>query len=382
AEWYRTRDYNFLALSDHNVLAEGVRYMDHAAIVKRGGTAVMEKYLARFGKHWVETRGEPGNKDYQIRLKPLNEFRSLIEERGKFLLMSSEEISDSVNRKPLHLNATNLKEVIRPQGGTTIRDAIEANLRAVADQAKRTGREVMVHLNHPNFGYAVTAEDLAAALSERFVEVYNGHPGVRHLGDADHPSVEQIWDVANTIRLARFRDPPLFGLATDDSHHYHGKPTGSRPGRGWIMVRARRLTPESLIRAIKQGDFYASSGVTIESVEFNAKTRELSLTIAGDDGATFETEFIGASLEEAKSSKKITAEIGKVFKKEKGLHPSYRLTGKELYVRATVTSSRPHPNPSFKNQRMQAWTQPVGWRARLDADDKRSSDSAGSAKSQ
>ena len=26
------------------------------------------------------------------------------------------------------------------------------------------------------------------------------------------------------------------GIATDDSHVYHGKP-GPRPGRGWIMVR-------------------------------------------------------------------------------------------------------------------------------------------------
>src|SRR5687768_9042704 len=27
AEWYRTRDYNFLALSDHNVLSQGIRWM-------------------------------------------------------------------------------------------------------------------------------------------------------------------------------------------------------------------------------------------------------------------------------------------------------------------------------------------------------------------
>jgi hypothetical protein len=46
------------------------------------------------------------------------------------------------------------------------------------------------------------------------------------------------------------------GIATDDSHEYHGKP-GSRPGRGWVMVRARYLTPEHLILAMKAGDFYA-----------------------------------------------------------------------------------------------------------------------------
>jgi hypothetical protein len=33
-----------------------------------------------------------------------------------------------------------------------------------------------------------------------------------------------------------------------------------------------------------------------------------------------------------------------------------------LYLRATVTSSRKHPNPSFGGQTEQAWIQPVGWK--------------------
>src|SRR5687768_8897544 len=44
AEWYRTRDYNFLALSDHNVLSQGMRWMKAAEIQKRGGEAVFKKY--------------------------------------------------------------------------------------------------------------------------------------------------------------------------------------------------------------------------------------------------------------------------------------------------------------------------------------------------
>ncbi|MFN9749870.1 MAG: hypothetical protein ACK57U_00625, partial [Planctomycetota bacterium] len=53
--------------------------------------------------------------------------------------------------------------------------------------------------------------------------------------------------------------------------------------------------------------------------------------------------------------------IGTVFATETGLAPSYQLTGRELYVRALITSSRPHPNPTLKDQKEQAWTQPVGW---------------------
>ena len=37
AEWYRTRDYNFLALSDHNVLSQGMRWMKAVDIQRRGG---------------------------------------------------------------------------------------------------------------------------------------------------------------------------------------------------------------------------------------------------------------------------------------------------------------------------------------------------------
>ena len=69
---------------------------------------------------------------------------------------------------------------------------------------------------------------------ERHFEVYNGHPGVGHLGDDHRPSVERLWDIANTIRLVDLAAPPLFGIATDDSHSYHGKPQGvaARPRLG------------------------------------------------------------------------------------------------------------------------------------------------------
>ena len=40
-------------------------------------------------------------------------------------------------------------------------EALDANVRAVEDQAAKKGREIFVHLNHPNFGLAITAEDLA-----------------------------------------------------------------------------------------------------------------------------------------------------------------------------------------------------------------------------
>lgn len=381
AEWYRTHDYHFLALSDHNVLAQGQRWMKVADIATRGGDEVVEKYLRRFGRSWVETRGE-GDKQ-EVRLKPLDEFRALVEQRGRFLMIPAEEISDQAEGVPIHINASNIHEALRPLGGQTVRETIENNLRNVEDQARRAGREILAHLNHPNFGWAITAEDLAHVALERYFEIYNGHPGVNQQGNADHPSVDRLWDIANTIRLAHLHLPPLYGIATDDSHHYHDRPGGARPGRGWVMVRATHLTPERIVRAIKAGECYASSGVIMNEVRFDRQRRTLALEIEPDGDARFTTQFIGtrrgveaegqpaasaaAPATGGKSGRprrvtgKDSDQIGEVLKSVEGLTPAYELTGQELYVRAVVISSKPPHDPSFAGQRQQAWTQPVGW---------------------
>ena len=39
------------------------------------------------------------------------------------------------------------------------------------------------------------------------------------------------------------------------------------PGRGWMMVRADWLTPNQITAAIKRGDFYNSTGVTLTSLD-------------------------------------------------------------------------------------------------------------------
>lgn len=361
ADWYRQHDYNFLALTDHNVLSEGMRWMPLKAIVKRSDEGVLQRYLDRFGDSWVETRGTPESDDFAVRLKPLDEFRCLLEERDKFIMIQAEEISDKSEGKPVHINATNIAEVIPPAGGKTVREAMQNNLRAILEHEKAHGLEVLPHLNHPNFGYAISAEDLAAVVSEQFYEVYNGHPGVNQLGDKDHPSVERIWDIVNSIRRTELDVPPLMGIATDDSHEYHGLP-GSRPGRGWVMVRSQFLTPEHLIRAMKAGDFYASSGVSLSDLGFDDETRTLSIEIDAQDDATYRTEFVAT----LKGDKTDPERIGKRVAIVDGRSPKYTMDGSELYVRAIITSSQDHTDPSFKNQKQQAWTQPVGWQDQAD----------------
>ena len=356
-DWYRERGYNFLALTDHNVLSRGMRWMKVKDVIERSDEGILQRYRDRYGDDWVETQGDAADAaNYMVRLKPLDEFRYLLERTGEFIMIPAEEISDQAEGKPIHINATNLAEAIPPAGGKTVRETMQNNLRTILEHEKEHGRQVLPHLNHPNFGYAITAEDLAAVVSERFYEVYNGHPEVNQLGDETHPSVERIWDLVNAIRMTDLKVPPMMGIGTDDSHEYHGQP-GSRPGRGWVMVRSKFLTPEHLIKAMKRGDFYASSGVTLKEVEFDDKTKTLSLEIDETDGARYKTEFI-ATLAEAESD---TDRIGRVMTTVAGSKAEYKMTGKELYVRAVVTSDAPHNDPSFKDQKQQAWTQPVGW---------------------
>lgn len=371
-DWYAQQGYDFLSLSDHNILSRGEKWVGEELGPKRGSIDGLKRYRARFGDDWVETRETDGKTE--IRLKTLEEFGPMFEKPGEFLLIQAEEITDHFGSLPIHVNANNIAELIRPQGGESVRETIANNLIAVAQQSQRSGQPILAHLNHPNFGYAVTAEDMAAVVQESFFEVYNGHPGVHHLGDATHAGVERMWDIANTIRIAEMDHPPLYGMATDDSHNYFGNRDAS-PGRGWVMVHAKELTPETLIHAIEAGDFYASSGVSLSESTFDRKTLTLSVVVAGEEGVDYVTEFIGTPVDYDKTSqavvdkdgKEITAtrtysaDVGKVLAQVKGTAATYQLTGEELYVRAVVTSTKKHWNPSFDNQTEQAWTQPVGW---------------------
>ncbi|MHA3770601.1 hypothetical protein ACXR0O_03575 [Verrucomicrobiota bacterium sgz303538] len=368
-DWYKSRGYNFLALSDHNILADNERWIDVKK--SRGGEVAFSKYLKRFDKPWVEERETEGQRE--VRLKMLGEFRALFEEPSHFLLIQAEELTDRYLTAPIHMGAINVREVIKPQGGKSVVEVMQNNANAVVAQRARTGVPMFPHINHPNFGWGITAEELAQVENEQFFEVYNGHPQVHNEGDEYHANIDQVWDIVLTQRLERGLQP-LYGLASDDSHNYHGDPDPkkqSHPGRGWLMVRAASLSPEHLIAALENGDFYASSGVTLKDVRRGKDT--LSLEIAAEPGVTYRTEFIGTRKGYDRSSEIITGkagetmratrryspDIGAVLATVEGPSASYTLQGDEIYVRARVTSSKPKTDPYRAGETEQAWTQPL-----------------------
>ena len=343
-KWYKDNGYDFLALSDHDILSVGEKW-----IAVEGRRAQMaEECVKAFGGETMATRQRDGKTEYK--LTTLDELRKRFESPGEFLMIQAEEISDSFEGKPVHLNGVNLKELIPPQRGDSIRETMQNNIDAVLAQRKRTGQPMFPHVNHPNYHWAITAEDIMHLRGEQFFEVYNGHPVVNDEGDDTHPSTERMWDMILAARLGRLNLPVMYGVATDDAHSYGPRNIKhANPGRGWVVVRAKSLSANDIVLAMERGEFYASTGVVLEDVRFDGAT--LAIDIKPSEGVTYKTQFIGTM--------KDSAETGAVFKTQEGLHASYDLTGDELYVRAKVSSSVKHPYPRVEGEMQVAYVQPV-----------------------
>lgn len=367
AKWYKDHGYHFLSLTDHNTLQTGERWID--VMKSKGGPPALAKYREAWGD-WVQTRERNGR--LEVRLKTLQEFRGRLEARGKFLMIQGEEVTDRWKTAPVHMNATNLKTLIKPRGGDSVLEVMQRNMDALLAQRRATDQPMILHLNHPNFGWGVTAEELMRVKGERFFEVHNGHPAVRDRGDKLHASTERMWDIILTRRLTELNLPTMFGLATDDAHNYHGiNPKHSNTGRGWVMVRAEKLEANALVRALEAGDFYASTGVTFSELKRSPKM--ISLTIAAEPGVEYTTQFIGtrkgydrthkpytvASGAKLRVTHQYSNELGQVLATVKGHRAEYRLKGDEIYVRAKVTASKRVSNPRGYPEFQSAWVQPV-----------------------
>lgn len=382
ADWYKRRGYQFLVLSDHNVMQQGEKWysLDKPPRVPEQVRDAYSDYLELLGEDWVEVRTLPDG-ERQVRLKTLDEFRSLYETPEQFIFIKGEEITDRFQYHPVHINGINLVEMIEPQGGESVVDTIQRTVNAVRAQSAQYGQPMLVHLNHPNFHFAQTPEDffhLKYRPGEGFFEIYNGHPGVHNHGDTLHQSTERMWDIVLANRLGRLDNGVVYGVATDDAHEYTRWGLGeTNPGRGWIMVRSRWLTANKITQAMKRGDFYNSTGVALR--ELSVGEGRIALEVEAEAGVQYTVEFVG-TLRDAEllpQRRKLAHEhegrsdhlhdevaawsddIGRVLKRVEGTRAEYRATGDEIYVRARVISSKAHPNPHAEGDREMAWTQPL-----------------------
>jgi hypothetical protein len=366
AAWYKEQGYEFLALTDHNVLPTGQKWVSGA--VPRVAAA-LPGYVEKFGSEWVEVRG--GEDKREVRLKTFPEFRTKLEEAGRFLMLQSEEITARFSTAPLHVNALNLREVVEPPTGSSIVEVLQKCFGAVAAQRKKTGTAMVANVNHPNFGWAVTAEELMLVDGMSFFEVYNGHPSVRNSGDSRHAGTEKMWDIVLAERLSRLGKPLVYGLASDDAHNYLPGKGNSRAGRGWIVVRAPGLQEEALVAAMEKGDFYASNGVRLRNVE--GSESGLKVEVDAEPGVRYRIDFIGTRKGYSSDSEPVVGEdgstlrvtrryspeVGAVLSSVEGERATYTFRGDEWYVRAVVRSDRFKKDPSEKGEMESAWGQPV-----------------------
>ncbi len=241
----------------------------------------------------------------------------------KFLVVRGEELTDRADSKPIHINGLEIAREIPAQGGQSVVEVIQRNVDAI-----RAANGVP-SINHPNFGWAITADQLARIKNDKLFEIFNGHPRVNNAGGGGVPGLEEVWDTILSRGLV------LYGLAVDDAHYFKqpGNPDVPGPGRGWVYVRAARLEPRALVDALERGDFYASTGVVLNDVRSDSRT--MTVSVKPDEWSKYRIQFIGKN--------------GRLLREAAEPSATYQFTGTEGYVRARVVES---------NGR-QAWIQPV-----------------------
>lgn len=358
-DWYRSNGYQFLAITDHDLVPEGERWLS---------TTRLPAAAASAGGIQLQTRQTDAGDEF--RLTRQDELEAHFNAPGEFLLLRGEEVSDAVGPVTVHLNALNLPATLAPARLDTVQRTVEANLAAIARQGGASGRDVLTQFNHPNFTYSITAEHLIRLPGTAFFEVYNGHPLSNNPGDGLRASTESLWDIALAWRLDVLGLPLLYATATDDSHHY--QPGGDAPpGRGWVEVLSATLTPDALFDAMRAGRFYASTGVRLKRIV--ATKDRLEVEVEPEPDTQYTIEFIGtrsgfdptttaplsATGRPLYASHRYQGAIGTVFSRRTGTQAVHRFGPDDLYVRARITASRPHHTPSQPLQSAQAWVQPL-----------------------
>ena len=125
----------------------------------------------------------------------------------------------------------------------------------VANRAREAGAFVAVP--HPNW-IALTVEDFETLEAVHAVECYNG------LCDRDSDR-GYSW---HYIDLLLHRGHRVGAIATDDTH-MHGDLGDFM--RGWVYVKSEALEPDALLKALKAGHYYSSTGAQLHHVAFSGR---------------------------------------------------------------------------------------------------------------
>jgi hypothetical protein len=285
--------------------------------------------------------------EYLADVAPLNTLYGAVD---KFLVISGQEVTQIVaddthpdGMRHAHVNGLGLNRAVMPVGSE--RGSLIATDIRMAETYRRNFAAIRAaggipQVNHPNFRWSVKPEHVSELTGPFLLEIANGFPSANNLGGIDERgnvllSTEALWDVLLSAGKV------AWGVGSDDSHDYlHlDDPNSERPGKAWIVARAAELTRADILDAMLNGEFYASTGVTLEDYVVDRRAVTITIKRPRDprmtDDRMFTTRFIGKD--------------GRVLSEAGGLNPSYVFRGGEEYVRAVIVDSNG----------MRAWTQPV-----------------------
>jgi histidinol phosphatase-like PHP family hydrolase len=387
---YKGLGYDFIALTEHNVFADDPAHW-RPVLEKEGKwppevtRPYHEAYLQAYGGE-AETREANGKEE--VRLKTYAEMQKRFDQPGRFLLLPGVEVTQTINGIQVHLNTVNQPDVIPfVKGGEmnkkadgevgSVSELIGLDAREVAALAVRQKRPAMLTLNHPQWVYwDIQPQNLIDNPEVRFFEVCNGGSAFAPHPDALSVTNDRFWDAVNACRCLKGQ-PLLYGIGTDDTHHYINRKPDQRLADAWVMVRGEALTPDALLAAMHAGDYYATTGVTLDDVAFDAAARTLRVRVKPEPGVTYRIRFITTKrgfdqtvrtvespAEKGRGARSLAVyseDVGRTASLVEGASAQYRMAADDLYVRAKVESSVPTGYARHFHPEVQvAWTQPYG----------------------
>lgn len=308
--WYKSRGYNFLGLSDHNMFQDDPdRWI---AVVGDNEAKFTPAWAKKPTRCYVFTVKQSYFDDYltafpdavtrisaggrvEARLRTFDELSRRFNVPGEFLLLPDVEATRTVQYSDgrvhqLHMNYVNLPRLLpsiaSPDFNRTAKDVpigefLRWHEKEVTELSRAMGKSSLFILNHPIWKwYDVGPEALVENPDVRFFEVCNnGSPFAP--GDnlpTDGFDTDRLWDVVNAFRIRRGMQP-LYGIGTDDTHNYRGEPGAMlMPGNAWSLVRAESLDAVSLIDAMNKGDFITCEGLDLDDVSFDQSTGTLEVS--------------------------------------------------------------------------------------------------------
>jgi hypothetical protein len=294
--WYQEHGFDFIVMTDHNLVT---------APVYTGSMLVIPG---------TELTQNPGNCDPR---PPEKDGKCRIHVNSLFVDVPVGAIpwGESPKKKPK-----------APKRIDLYQRAIEATL-------KMNG---LVQLNHPTWHHGVDDRLLLELIKRGVVLMEVANMGFQKENERTEkfPGAEDLWDAALSAGAL------VWGVASDDAHHYWDAESRRAKGqkvyeahRGFVMVRARK-EPRSIREAMAHGDFYSSTGVLLERLEVSEEAIEID--VAADSEGIHRFLFIGTG--------------GRTLAESQGRQARFRLADAPRgYVRVVVSDASGR----------KAWVQPV-----------------------